>query len=70
MVDQGGGGCWQGGAHLVCGIHVYPLLQEAGESCEVAGLGRIEKILHRLLGAAIRLRRVAGARGRGGQAPG
>ena len=38
----------RGGAHLVCGIHVHPLLHEAGEGGEVALLRRLDKILLRL----------------------
>ena len=37
-----------GGAHLVGGIHVHPLLHEAGEGGEVALLRRLKKILLRL----------------------
>ena len=43
-----GAGGGRGGAHLVCGIHVHPLLHEALEGGEVALLRRIAKSLLRL----------------------
>ena len=39
------GGGWRGGAHLVHGIHVHPLLHEALEGGEVALRRRLAKIL-------------------------
>ena len=49
---SGGGeraaGWLRGGAHIVCGIHIHPLLHEAGEGGEVALLRRIKKSLLRL----------------------
>ena len=46
---EGARGGWRGGAYLlVCGIHVHPLLHEAGEGGEVALLRRLVKSLLRL----------------------
>ena len=38
----------RGGAHLVCGIHVHPLLHEALDGGEDALLRRLDKIILRL----------------------
>ena len=38
----------RGGAHLVCGIHVHPLLHEAGDGGEDALPRRLDKIILRL----------------------
>jgi hypothetical protein len=40
---QGAVGGWRGGAHRACGIHVQPLLHEAGEGGEVALPRRLDK---------------------------
>eukprot|EP00964_Phaeocystis_antarctica_P110829 scaffold75167_cov56-Phaeocystis_antarctica.AAC.2 len=45
---DGCGGGWRGGAHLVCGIHVHPHLDEALEGGEVAIPRRLAKSLLRL----------------------
>ena len=45
---EGGGGGWRGGAYLVFGLKVHPLLHEAGEGGEVALLRCLEKSLLRL----------------------
>ena len=47
MQGAGGGG-GRGGAHVVYGIHVHPLLHEALEAGEVALLRRLVKSLLRL----------------------
>ena len=45
---EGAGGGWRGGAHRGCGVHVNPLLHEAGESGEVALPRRLDKRHFRL----------------------
>ena len=46
---QGAGGGWRGGAHLVCGIHVHPLLYEAGEGFEVLTCATRRRVAKSLL---------------------